>query len=275
MRTLETLKRNHPEWSSASELDKKDIMVGLQQQAIKSLDMLPCNRIATFPVLPLFYDEPKDVTIDDALIDRYGFKLISFYLENSDNLEKVYKIPPNHRNRKNFKSLVEVGLAIRGVNIPIENLLSTLKLKDMNEIIQETNVKKFVRKAQAIEYLSKQPNIIDQLSKILSFRELFQLSSLPDDFSTINLDAIAQSWNHSRAIAEIITNTYESGLNYIKEKENIRDYRPGIKGWKIHLNENAPLYCQKVADRASSAKRLPKLPAHIGCNCRAYPVWDD
>lgn len=272
---IENLQKSHSEWEDASELDKKDLLVEFQEQAIKSLDMLPCDRVDSFPVIALFHDQPEDATIDDALIDRYGFDLINYYFRYADKLDKVHRIPADHYGRKTFESLVDAGLAHRGASIPVEYLLSSLRLKDMNEMIKDPDIKPFRRKAQAIEYLAKQPDISGTLSKQMSFRELFQLLPLPEEFAEIDLDAVAKSWSHAEAVADILFDTYEGGLSYLDEKESVRGFSSDIKGWEIFLDDDAPAFCKKIAEKAKSTKRIPKLPAHIGCRCSAHPIYKD
>jgi hypothetical protein len=274
-KVIDNLKNNHSEWADASELDKKDLLIEFQEQAIKSLDMLPCGRVDNFPVIALFHDQPEDATIDDALIDRYGFELINYYFRYADKLDKVHRIQADHYGRKTFESLVDAGLAQRGASIPVEHLLSSLRLKDMNEMIKDPDVKPFKRKAQAIEYLAQQSDISEILSKQMSFRELFQLLPLPEEFAGIDLDAVSKSWSHAEAVADILFDTYEGGLSHLDEKESVRGFGPDIIGWEIFLDNDAPAYCKKVADKAKTTKRIPKLPAHIGCSCNANPIYKD
>lgn len=272
-KAIESLQKAHPEWANASELDRKDLLTEFREQAIMSLDMLPCNRIDSYPVLPVFLDEPEDVSIDDALIDKYSFELINFYFRYFENVGKVYRVPADRWDRKNFESLVEVNLARRGSEIPVEKLLSLLKLKEMNEMITDPEVKKFSKKADAIKYLTKDQGIKERLSKQMTYRELFQIMPLPEEFSNIDLEVVAKSWRYAEAVASIIANTYESCLASLEQKESLRGITSDIKGWEIHLYDEAPPYCKKVAERAFSSRQMPKLPAHIGCTCRAYPKF--
>jgi len=274
--TIESLKRSSSEWIEASELDRMDLLQEFRQEALRSLEMLPCDRVDEFPTLPLFEDQPADLTVDDALIDRYGFDLVTFYFRYADKLEKVHVVAADHWARKKFEALVEAGLARRGKSIPMEALLATLRLKDMNEFVIDPAVKRFTRKANAIEYLASQPNTLDKLSKMVSFRELFQLVPFPGEFADLDLDAVAKSWRYSEAVSSIIADTYEGGLNSLQQSEFVTDISSDIIGWKLSINEeHAPPYCRKVAERINKTKAIPKMPAHIGCNCRVYPNYRD
>ena len=182
---IRTRQAEHAEWQAASELDRQDLMLQFEPEALASLDLLPCGSLEENRdlVLSLFRDEVENPTVDDALLDRYGFELASFYLRLAGDTTKVHKVPADSWQRKKFEALAEACLARRGAEIPLEHLLASLRLKDLNEFPSDPSAKKFTRKAAAIEYLAAQPNTRDQLSTRMSFRELFQLLHLPEEFS--------------------------------------------------------------------------------------------
>ena len=82
----------------------------------------------------LFEHEPKDITIDDELIKEYGFKNIQTYLSYADKLDKVRVMSADSYARPIFEKLSELGLSKRGNEIPNDEILLTLTLKDLNQI---------------------------------------------------------------------------------------------------------------------------------------------
>jgi len=72
---IEQLKQESSEWPVLSDKDREDVLVSFRKIAIDSLDVRPyCN------LEYLFEYEPRDFTIDDSLIERYGYDLMQFYV---------------------------------------------------------------------------------------------------------------------------------------------------------------------------------------------------
>ena len=67
LKKIAELKRSSPDWASASERDQEDLLETFREEAIESLDVRPYCDLVT-----LFEGEPADITLDDALIDRFG-----------------------------------------------------------------------------------------------------------------------------------------------------------------------------------------------------------
>lgn len=260
--------QNSPEWSSASDLDKEDLLDEFRNIAISSLYIQPnCN------LKIIFENESMDVTIDDVLIDRYGYDVIRFYLGRKKG---TFIIPSNHYNRKSFEKLVEAGLANRGDNISITLILEGLKLKEMASLVSDLNPSKFTRKAKAIEYLLNVPDIKNRLSKVVSYRSLFQIKPLPSEFANIDLNQVSSSWQYAIELSELICGTYYSAGYSIRNKKNhMESVEHGvIKGWKIFDvddNRQCP-YCQRASKLNYSLNQYPNTPFHIGCRCHVSTI---
>jgi hypothetical protein len=261
---IEELKRSSGEWASASVRDQDDLLVSFREQAVDSLDIRPYCDLEI-----LFECEPTDAMVDDALIDRYSYDNLQLYLRYAGNLDKVRIIPAGHYERGGFEKLVEKGLAIKSTDISLHGVLETLKLKEMNDLVIDLNQKPFGRKSKAIEFLMNLPDIQQRLSKIMAFRELFQLKPLPNEFSNIDLRKISDAWRYVNEIANIIAHTYVMGgyatRNMCQEQDNL-SY---IKGWELSpVNDDATCpYCKRAASKSYSKKQGPKVPLHIGCRC--------
>lgn len=269
---IEDLKKSSAEWTSASINDREDLLIEFRQQAIESLEIQPYCDIET-----LFECEPADATIDDVLIDRFGYENLQLYFRYGGNLKKVHVIPANHYDRSGFEKLVELGLVIRGADIPLGAILETLKLKDMNDLVADLQQKHFGRKAKAIEFLINLPDIQQRISKIVAFRELFQLKPLPDDFSGIDLSNVSEAWRHANEIATIITHTYVMSGYAARNMAQEKDDLSYIRGWELSpVNDGATCpCCKRAASKTYSKKQYPKVPLHIGCRCGLVAKLED
>jgi len=257
---LEQLKNASAEWQAAGELDKKDLLEDYREIAIKEIyEQANCDLVS------LFEKEPADITVDDALIKEYGFENIQTYLRFADNLDKVRVIPNDNYNRQKFEKLVELGLSIRGSSIPLEEILSTLTLKDLNEIANNPE-KQFKRKNQAIEFILAIPNIEEKIGSKISLRELFKLKPLPEKFASVNLQEVSNAWSYAYEVVGLLVDTYRNA-NYsaqtLKDKEYVKEYK--VECWG---NEENMCPCAKdLINKKYPKARPPKIPYHIGCNC--------
>lgn len=272
LQSLGELKQSSAEWATASEKDREDLLTSFRQEAIESLDVQPYCDLET-----LFEGEPTDVTIDDALIDKYGYENLQLYLRYAGKLDKVRVIPANHYERKGFEKLVALGLAVRGSDIPFSAILETLKLKQMKELVADLNPPPFRRKAQAIEFLLSVPNIKERTGKVVAFRELFQLQPLPDDFSDIDLNQISAGWKYVSEIAILLAHTYVTSGYSSQKGEQYQDDISYISGWELSpVGDDATCpYCKRAATKIYPKNEPPRVPLHIGCRCSVLPKLEN
>lgn len=272
IKSLQSLQEASREWQEAAERDRQDLLTELQETALRTLHIRPdCDLVA------LFERAPQDATFDDALLDRYGMETLQFYLRYAGDLKRVHVVPvENDAFRKSFEQLAQVGLATRGKDIPLQDILNTLKLKDMAALAADLSPPKWSRKAQAIEYLLAVPDIIDRAGKVLAFRELFQLKPLPSIFANIDLALISSSWRHAEAVAWLIARTYIGGALYLRDLE--RDHIMK-KGHHVEMewqqDQNPCPMCVRAATRQPTRKNRPKTPLHIGCRCWIHSDYDE
>lgn len=264
---LEQLKNASAEWQAAGKLDKEDLLEDYREIAIQEIyEQANCDLVS------LFEKEPADITIDDALIKEYGFENIQTYLRFAENLDKVRVIPNDNYNRQKFEKLVELGLSIRGSSIPLEEILSTLTLKDLNEIANNPE-KQFKRKNQAIEFILAIPNIEERIGSKISLRELFKLKPLPEKFASVNLKEVSNAWSYTYEVVGLLVDTYRNA-NYsaqtLKDKEYVKEYKVECRG-----NEENMCPCAKdLINKKYPKSRPPKIPYHIGCNCSLRQEYD-
>jgi hypothetical protein len=261
---IEEMKRNSYEWHTLGEKDREDLMFEFRKKAYRLIyENANCN----FELM--FEYEPMNVTIDDELIKEYGFECMKTYLTYVDNLDKVREIPNDAYSRPLFEKLVELGLAIRGNDLPKEEILSTLTLKELNAIADNPQ-KEYKRKKQAIEYILMFNNLEHIISNYVSLRSLFKLLPLPQKYSSLNLQDISKTWKYHAEEVKLLMNTYRTSFHSWR---TLKDRRTDnlIQGYRISRpfsEENDPCPCGKDrALRKYSKNNPPKTPCHIGCTC--------
>jgi hypothetical protein len=264
LKRIEEQIRESTEWTTASELDREDILAEFKENAIAYLDIRPDCDLEI-----LFEGDKIDLTVDDGLIDIFGYENIDFYLINRK--KNVHIIPSDHYDRKKFEKLVEAGLAVRGDNIPLKSIVESLKLKEMLALVSDLNPPKFSRKAKTIEYLLQLPDLKERLNKNISFRSLFQLQLLPEKFANIDLEKVSLSWQYAHIISELIVETYFLAEYSMQQHRDIND--GFLKGWQIVSDDDCCPHCKRAATKNYSKNQFPKVPLHIGCKCNVMPLF--
>lgn len=269
LQRIEELKKASPEWQAASGKDKEDLLFEFRQQAVSALEVIPHSGVEI-----LFESEPEDATLDDQLIDRYGYDNIQVYMRCATRLDKVWVIPADHRDRKEFEALAESGLALRGEQIPTDSILETLPLKDLNRLAAPLSQSEFKRKAKAIELLAKAPDLAKRLGEVVAFRELFKLQPLPSEFASIELAKVAKAWEYAGEIASLLEHTYSMGKYSLAHIDGFADASAFIRGWELSAigDDRTCGHCKRAAAKKFSKQNYPKTPLHIGCRCSVLPV---
>lgn len=257
---IEELKNESKDWEFSGIKDKEDILVDFRKTAIDELyERANCN------LEILFEHEPKDITIDDELIKEYGFKNIQTYLSYADKLDKVRVMSADSYARPIFEKLSELGLSKRGNEIPNDEILLTLTLKDLNQIA-DNQEKKYYRKKQAVDFILEQNNVEELIGKKISLRELFKLNPLPEKYNSINLNELSKTWKYHEEEVKLLTQTFRNSFYSWRELKEDREYIKGYKVQPLH-NENACPKAIECSKKKYSKNSPPKVPFHIGCDC--------
>jgi hypothetical protein len=257
---IEQLKNSSSEWASLGEKDREDLMIDFRKLAIKEIYEIPsyCN------LEVLFENEPQDISFDDELIKEYGFKNMQTYIKHADKLDKVRTIANDNYARATFEKLVELNLAVRGSNIPKEDILSSLSLKDLNSIAQPSE-KEFKRKNQAIDHIMTLDGIDERIGKQISLRELFQLKPLPNKYKSIDIKAISDTWNYHHEEANLLLDTFRNSYyswRNLKDREYVKEYTV-----QSHKTEEMCPCAKDLIQKKYPKNSPPKIPCHIGCDC--------
>lgn len=261
---IESLKGESLDWATATDKDREDLLEGFRNEAEAALDIVPYTGIHI-----LFNEEPADATIDDKLIERYGYEIIQFYVKHVGKLEKVFTIPVNHPDRKAFEDMWHLGLAIRGEDIAVDSILRTFSLKELNLVSKDLGGQEFTRKAKAIDALIGNPGLKRCLGKQVAFRELFKLVPLPSEYAGIDIHKISSAWRFAAEIAELVEHTYTMGKYSVSQSEAFSGDMSFVTRWELSPidDQRSCPYCMRAASKAYSSDSPPKVPLHIGCRC--------
>ncbi|MBR1769363.1 MAG: hypothetical protein IJ748_02800 [Bacteroidales bacterium] len=255
---IEELKRESIEYQNADEQDREDMDEEFLIDAQETIYELP-----DFDVYKLFHS--YDITIDDELLNEFGFECIRAYFTYAKKVGKVITIQKESSFRTAFEKMTQVGLAMRGKDIPIEEVLYSQTLKTLNEIAQCTD-KEFKRKNAAIEYIVKDSDSLNRIGKYIAYRELFKLLPLPDKYSSIDIDIIRKVWDCHEEEVRLLMHTYQSA-KYIYRQS--KDEYTDDKSYQYKV-QSVSSRCQRAKDMMKKTyphNEPPHIPCHIGCSC--------
>jgi hypothetical protein len=260
---IEELKQDSPEWATASEEDREDLLVDFQIEALDSLYIRPYFDLSFWLI-----HTPPNLKIAAGLLERYGYDNVSFYLKNVSSISKIHHTNPGTWVREKFEKLTELGLAKRGNSIAPELILATLKLKDLNSLASDLN-RQFKRKDEAIQFLSKLPDIYQRIGRITPLRGMFQLNQLPSEFSNVDLNKVSLALDFAEVVASLLIHTYFAA----HEPPSGEELRY-IKGWKVDTVKDAFTcpFCERFDGKIFPKESYPKVPFHIGCRCTVVPI---
>lgn len=247
------------EYKNASEKDKEIIIKEFKQYALNKLpERAYCDLITLFDYSNI------ECSIDDKLIQKYGYDTISKYFGLSHHIGKVI----THWERKDFDDLIKADLVYTADEIDQIEILKSQTLKILNQICDKEE-KFFKRKNKAIEYLQENQELFKNIGKYIATRNLFKLKPLPNEFQDINVTQIQNHWMFLKEYTSLIIDTYlSSEQNHMEIKED----KSWIEYYKIEIHEdyNPNYICQRAREESKTYTKsnLPKLPFHVGCNCR-------
>lgn len=263
---VERQRASSPEWASASEKDREDLLAMFTEAAI---DKLPTRPGRMRELGALLAGPPEDATVDDALLARFGVDADAYksYMYLAAGARVVRSVPADDYYRKRFELFAAQGLARRGLDIPMPDILSSLRLKDLNGFLKGTVAKPVGRKAKAIELVLTLPDLKDRLSKTMSFRELFQI--LPPE--GMDVDAIARSFAWASAVAQLLCYTYSAGNRSLRTISERGDY--GSRRFKVMAGECCAS-CTPLDGKTYKSRPTKLPPYHLGCSCWLEGVYD-
>lgn len=248
------------EYQNSTEKDKEIIEEELKELV---LDLLPERADCDLKIL-FECNRETDFTIDNQIVEKYGFDVISKYFGLSYYKEKIV----SHWERKDFEDLLKADLIYTAAEIEQEEILNAQTLKTLNLICNKEEGH-FKRKNKAIEYLNENKELLSNIGKFVATRNLFKIKPLPNEFQNINIEAIQKHWAFLNEYIKLITDTYR---NSDRNKEDIGGDNSWVKGFRVEKFEdlNSNFVCIRAREECKkkySKSNPPKLPFHVGCNC--------
>lgn len=247
------------EYQEATEKDKEIIENEFKESVLNKLpERAHCDLIKLFDYSDI------DCTIDDKIVDKYGFEVISKYFGLNHYSGKVI----THWERKDFEDLIKAGLVFTSDEIDREEILTAQTLKILNKICDKEE-SFFKRKNKAIEYLQENPELLKNIGKHVSTRNLFKLKPLPNELEDLNIEEIQNHWVFLKEYTSLIVDTYNSSERHYEDTKGDISW---VKKFSIEKHEDFDSECVCLRAREESKKKYsksnpPKLPFHIGCNC--------
>lgn len=256
---IERAKADSTEYKDSSDMDKEDIENEIKQDVVNYLyERAACDLDI------LFSGSEVPETIDDSLIQEYGFDTISKYIDLSYYKDKLV----TNWERKEFEDLLQKDLVISGKDIPKEEILFSQTLKTLNKIAEKEEGH-FKRKQKAVDFLNENPSLLDNIGKHISTRSMFKIKPLPAKFKNIDLESLSLSWAYVTEYITLLTDTFRDSERCTEE---IKGDNSWVKEFRIEKHEDfvPDFICQRAREESEkkySKSKPPKLPFHVGCNC--------
>ena len=258
------------EWEYASELDRTDLLKEFNRKAVKGIPVVP-QGYNELLILVEGYEMENPLPTD--FVEKYGIDNILIYIKHRKRLGKTINMPSDNLNRESFEKIHKAGLAIRGSQIPLEMIIQSLTIKQMNELISDLNHPNITRKKAGADFLITLNDIEQRLSKILSFRSLFTLVDVRKSFTSINLDDFSKFFTYHKTISELLLQTYQKTGD--DREDYLRDMADfdNIEGWEFETGHDPCPKCTEAANKSYDLRQRPTVPLHIGCDCHVSALW--
>ncbi len=265
--TVEKLRASSAEWPVASAKDREDLQKGYEEQALEAIREKPARARG---LRTLLQGEPTDVTSDDALMALFGKDTEAYksYLYMLSNTGMVRVVPADDYWRKRYELFVEKGLARRGQDIPMADILESLRLKDINESLKGLVEKPFGRKAKAIEYALTVSDLKDRIGALVSFRELFQIQTPPG----LDVSELQRNFAYASEVANLFCDTYAAGVQTLRTLFEHKEMP--FKSWRIHA-DSCCSSCAAMHGKTYKTKPSKVPPYHLGCDCELFGTFSD
>lgn len=239
--------------------DRDILMKSFRTQALDSIYELPDIDIEN-----LFMEH--DLTIDDKLITQYGFDIIDAYLSFFNKTGSVVSVDRDAYYRKAFEQMSQNGLAIRGKEIPLKEVLASQTLKTLNQIASNPD-KIYRRKDQAIEYILSDDEKIKSIDDYVAFSELFKIIPLKE-LSEDDVAKILDLWDYYRTEIKLLLHTFSHSVYEWEHLNNDRDIRKRLYSTCTVSSTSSRCRCaQERMKNKYPLDRMPKTPCHLGCSC--------
>ena len=254
------------DWPLLTKAEREQWLKVFRRDAARALDYVPDGDLH-----PLFEEQAGGLDLAPALIKRFGYENLGLYVHYSHQPKAPRLVPPGHHERSGMEGLTKVGLAQRGEDIPLIDVLSTLSLRDLNRTFPNRGQQPFTRKANAIAFAQGIANAWERLDAIVAVDDLYVLQPLPKKFRDVDLSKISRCWRRDCIVAKLVIRTYAAGGHEMEAARRAAT-REDLSGWAV-VRVHGCRMAQDIARKHYAPGRRPVLPAHIGCECTVEPIY--
>ena len=248
-------KNDSKEYQNASSMDRKDLEQEFKEEVIALLyEQAECDLQSLFD-----YNE-INLEVDDELLKEYGFENLSKYMKLENKVGKVI----TSWERKDFEELAQTDLISLIDDIDLDEILITQPLKILNAIAEKEEGH-FKRKKAAVDYILKK-GLDQNLGNYIATRRIFKVNPLPEKYTAIDLKEIANSWTYLREYLSLLERTHRDGE---QNQDDINRSNSWVHKWIVEPGYNSScLRAVEECKKSYSRSNAPKMPFHVGCNCR-------
>lgn len=270
---------NHEEWDTLSFEQQSD----LSKQFLRDINVqaeetpcLPLHKLleGSSSLLGYHVDDEQfeqERTIDREMgrqfVKRYGVDLLDFYV-SLPNFGEPIKADNNPRQRKMLDRLYEEGLAKKGQDISLKDILNTYSVEKLKELAF-TNHGMFATKQDVVNYIYNDALCREKAVNTIPYRYMYQPLRIDEIEPSFTVDELAKFKRFYDLVSELFITTYhftQLAHTFKNDQHDERRFRFFVK------RDNT--YCGNICKRANSfngriftKKRLPDLPLHVGCTC--------
>ncbi len=240
--------------SAMTDEERRDV----RQEAVEDAadDIGVCSMWEDFEVL--LAGEPVDETADDELLNLFGDRLdlLELYLRLGKRKRDTVKTDSDE-DRRRMLELCERGLAISSYDLDPADLLKSLRMAAIQEMLGTDAPKTFRRKAEAVEFAASVDGIVDRVSGYLPLEDTFRIVKRDD------LEDAEAALRYAKEYAGLIVTTYITA----QRARKAIDLKVSGEVAEVWPDDDCEL-CEKHEGKSVASTRSPAAPPHhVGCVC--------
>jgi hypothetical protein len=249
--------------------DKKEWLTNLKKKSVKDI-----YERAEGDLILLFEFGKENYVFDSELIRKYGFDNLQSYIKEYSHSNGPRIIKSNDYDREKYENLVQVNLAATGQDIPLDLILNSLNLNELNKILKKLSKDELRRKNAAIDLIMKSENFSVIIEEIIPINDIFLLRDLPEDMLNVDITKLRKAFYYLFQMVKMFVITYSGSkaTATLLANESLT-----CKGYKVFYSSRiAEESCSCALDLSSetySTTELPRIPYHVGCTCSLRPIY--
>lgn len=220
--------------------------------------------IATVPILE---HHTKDRASLFELSKKYTPELMDIYFQELRHIEYVRNLDVDHRLRPHYDRLVQIGLAVRGSDIPFHLVAASLGRDRLYEICRQFNLKGKRKTTETAALLCTKPETKNIVESSIIFDHCFMVKQTPVTEAAIPL------YEYASALAEIffrVYATYFYRAHAIQQAEDAYLLK-AIEGLRYHALDCKISECKARDGKLYTPAVAKTLIFKPGCRCDLRP----